>query len=64
MNQRTSAIGKWFVMMYSQSGAYVMPLVDDDQEVMLWDTEGVANDAARDNNYANAFGFQAYEVGA
>lgn len=41
-----------------------MPLVDDDQEVMLWDTEGAANAAARENNYANAFGFQAYEVGA
>ena len=59
-----SAVGRWFVMMYSQDGNYVMSLVDDDQEVMLWDTEGGANDAARDNNYANAFGFQAYEVGA
>ena len=55
--------GKWFVMMYSQSGDYVMPLVDD-EEVMLWDTEGEANDAARQNEYANAFGFQAYEVGS
>ena len=59
-----SAVGKWFVMMYSQKGDYVMPLVDDDQEVFLWDAEGAANDAARRNNYANAFGFQAYEVGA
>ena len=59
-----SAVGKWFVMMYSQNGNYVMPLVDDDNEVMLWDTEGAANDAAKDNPYANAFGFQAYEVGA
>lgn len=58
-----SAVGKWFVMMYSQNGQYVMPLVDGD-EVMLWDTEGAANDAARENPYANAFGFQAYEVGA
>lgn len=59
-----SAVGKWFVMMYSQNGNFVMPLVDSDDEVMLWDTDGAANDAAKDNPYANAFGFQAYEVGA
>lgn len=59
-----SAVGKWFVMMYSQNGDYVMPLENDDGETELWETEGAANDAARDNPYANAFGFQAYEVGA
>ena len=59
-----SAVGKWFVMMYSQSGEHVLPLVDDDDNPMLWETEGAANDAARDNIFANAFGFQAYEVGA
>lgn len=59
-----SAMGKWFVMMHSQRGEHVMPLVDDDGEVMLWETEGEANDAARENPYANAFGFHAYEVGA
>lgn len=59
-----SAVGKWFVMMYSQSGEHVMPLVDDNGDPALWHTEGAANDAARENPYANAFGFQAYEVGA
>jgi len=59
-----SAVGKWFVMMYSQSGECVMPLVDDDDLTMLWDTEGTANDAARDNPFSHAFGFQAYQVGA
>ena len=59
-----SAIGKWFVMMYSQSGKHVLPLVDGNGDPELWDTEGDANDAAKDNPYANAFGFQAYEVGA
>lgn len=58
------AVGQWFVMMYSQNMEYVMPLIDDDDEVMLWKTEGAANDAARQNPFANAFGFQAYEVGA
>ena len=57
------AVGQWFVMMYSQNMEYVMPLVDDDGEVMLWKTEGAANDFARGHSYANAFGFQAYEVG-
>ena len=59
-----SAVGKWFVMMYSQSGEHVMPLVNEFDETELWETEGAANDAAKDNPYANAFGFQAYEVGA
>lgn len=59
-----SAVGKWFVMMYSQSGEHVMPLVDGNGDPELWDTEGAANDAAKDNPCANAFGFQAYEVGA
>ena len=59
-----SAVGKWFVMMYSQSGEYVMPLSDEDGETMLWETEGAAYTSAKDNPYANAFGFQTYEVGA
>jgi hypothetical protein len=59
-----SAIGKWFVMMYSQSGEHVMPLVDENDDPMLWDTESAAYTAAKDNPYANALGFQAYEVGA
>ena len=60
-----SAVGKWFVMMYSQNGEYVMPMTEGyNDEVALWETEDAANDAAKDNPYANAFGFQAYEVGA
>ena len=59
-----SAVGRWFVMMYSQKGNCVLPLVDDDDEVMLWDTESAAYTAAKDNPYAYAFGFKAYEVGA
>ena len=63
-NTETGAIGKWFVMMYSQSGNHVLPLVDDEGDPMLFGTEGAANDCAKDNVFANAFGFQAYEVGA
>lgn len=59
-----SAVGKWFVMMYSQNREHVMPLVDDNGDPTLWDTEDAANDAARDHPYANALGFQSYEVGA
>lgn len=59
-----SAIGKWFVMMYSQSGNHVLPIVDEEGDPILWDTEGEANDAARQLPFPNAFGFQAYEVGA
>lgn len=49
--------------MYSQSGEHVLPLVNDDGDPMLFDTEGGANDCARENVFASAFGYQAYEVG-
>ena len=49
----TSAVGKWFVMMYSQSGEHVMPLVDDEGDPMLWETEGAANDAAQSHAHCS-----------
>ena len=57
-----NATGKWFVMMYSQSGEHVLPLTDDNGDPMLWETEDAANDGAKTNPYANALGFQAYQV--
>lgn len=57
-----SASGKWFVMMFSQNGQCVMPLVADEDIVMLWDTESEANEAARGNAFANAFGFQTHQI--
>jgi hypothetical protein len=61
-----SATGKWFVMMFSQNGNYVMPLTtgDDNDEVMLWDTEEDANAAGIANPFANSLGFHSHEVGA
>ena len=32
-----SAVGKWFVMMYSQSGEHVMPLVNEAGDPELWE---------------------------
>ena len=58
-----SAAGKWFVMMWTPSGNNVIPLVDDDDNPMLWETEDSAYDAAMENDFANAFGFHVYEVG-
>lgn len=59
-----SAQGKWFLMMYSQQGNHIMPLVGDDEEVLLWETEAEARQAGDDHYFANALGFDVYEVGA
>ena len=51
-------------MMWSLSGDKVIPLVDDDDIPMLWETAGAAYDAAMENDFAAAFGFHVYKVEA
>ena len=53
----------FFVMINSQSGNCIMPIVADDEEVMLFDTEEDAIDCADDNLYAKAFGYEIFERG-
>lgn len=57
-----SANYKWFVMMYSQNGEHVIPLVDANGDVMLWESEEEARSAAMENPFAEAFGFDTYEI--
>ena len=57
------AEGKWFVMMYSQNGQYVMPLVDEDENVLLFDSKEEAKDVGDMHHFANKFGFFVCEVG-
>ena len=58
-----SAVAKWFVMVYSQSGEHVMPLVSDDGDPVLFDTEDAARKCADEHHFASAFGFDVYGVG-
>lgn len=37
------------------------PLMQDDETVALFDSEGEANKAAEDNSFARAYGFEVYE---
>lgn len=58
-----TAAGKWFVMMYSQSGKYVMPLVDEDDNVLLFKSELDAKNAGRRHHFAITFGFFVRQAG-
>ena len=58
-----TAAGKWFVMMYSQSEEYVMPLADGDDNVLLFKSELDAKNAGRRHHFASAFGFFVRQVG-
>ena len=53
----------FFIMMNSQNGKMIMPIVDDDGEVMLFDTERTAIVCADNNPYAKAFGYEIFERG-
>lgn len=53
----------FFVMMNNHKGDLIMPLVDDDQNVMLWATADEARDAADANPFASHFGFEIFERG-
>ena len=55
---------QFFVMGNSQSGEYIMPLVDGDEYdevVMLFATLEEARDAAECNPYFAAFGYEIFE---
>jgi len=56
-----AASGKWFVMMLSQNGDFVMPLMDD-EEVALFDSEEEADACGSEHFFASEFGFKAFEV--
>lgn len=54
---------RFFVMVYSQDGNMVFPLLDDNDDVTLWDSEEQASTSAKRNPYADAFGFTVHRVG-
>lgn len=55
---------RFFIMMSSQNGDYVLPIVDDDEEVMLFETEEDARRCGDDHSFCQAFGYEVFERGA
>jgi len=54
---------RFFVMVYSQDGNMVFPLLDNNGDVTLWDSEEQATFSAEKNPFAEAFGFTVHRVG-
>jgi len=50
-------------MMSSQNGDYVLPIVGEDEEVMLFETQEDAEDCATDHSFCQAFGYEVFERG-
>jgi len=54
---------RFFIMMSSQNGDYVLPIVGEDEEVMLFETQEDAEDCATDHSFCQAFGYEVFERG-
>jgi hypothetical protein len=52
----------FFVMLISQKQDILIPLMDENGELAMFDTEHEANKFAADNPMGQAFGFIVYEV--
>lgn len=59
-----TSTGKWFVMLNSQNGENITPLMTVDKNVKLWETREEALADMIDSHYAQAFGFYVYQVDA
>lgn len=53
--------GSLFFVMLDSGNRTPVPLVDDDENVALFDTESEAESAGRRNPLGNAFGYDVYE---
>jgi hypothetical protein len=54
---------QFFIMLNSQSGCNIMPLVTEDNEVAVFPSEEAAREVADNHPYCQAFGFEIFEVG-
>lgn len=56
-------MSNFFVMINSQNRKFIMPIVDDNDDVVLYETEQAAREAMMGHVYAQAFGFEIFERG-
>lgn len=55
---------QFFIMMSSQKGDAIMPIVDDDGDVVLFDLFGEAKNVAENNMAAQVFGYEIFQRGS
>lgn len=53
----------FFIMLHSQSGDKVLPIVDENENVVLYESEEEAINAMKGHLYAESFGFEVFELG-
>lgn len=53
----------FFIMMNNQNGTTIMPIVNEDEEVMLFETEEEAREIAGEHYFCKAFGYEIFERG-
>lgn len=53
----------FFIMLRTQRGDKAMPIVDENEEVMFYESEEEAISAMKGHAYAEAFGFEIFELG-
>ncbi len=50
----------YFIMMSNQSGEAIFPIVDEDEDVMLFETHEAAHKLAEDHDFCKAFGYEIF----
>lgn len=53
----------FFIMLLNQRGTCAMPIVDEEGDVMFYASHDEAKEAMRGHVYAEAFGFEVFEMG-
>lgn len=53
----------FFVMLYKQNGDGAMPIVDENEDVMFYESEDEAIEAMTGHMSAEAFGYEIFKLG-
>lgn len=54
---------EFFIMLYSQSGRYASPIVDEADNVVFYPTADACHEAMADHPCAQAFGYEIHCMG-
>jgi len=56
-------MSNFFIMMETQKGDKILPLVDDFDDPVLFETEEEAHRCAKEHDFCVAFGYEVFERG-
>ena len=54
---------RFFIMVNSQNNDYISPIIDDAEDVMLFETKMEAISCASEHSMCQAFGYEIFERG-